>query len=396
MSANWLDRLEAVLLVVLSGFLFWPMGISSSCLIALLLLHIVRKGKDILPPLKRWWFITPALVAILSWVAWRLPEDGLREVRLWPILIVAFPVFYRNPLHGYFLLGFRWLSILQVAIILVFLALHPPFESASFSYELRESIAAVFHVHPTYLSAAWFFAAFLFLGDQDFPKLLKWGSITLLFAGASLCGGKMPLIAFLLISALWFLKEWKQPMLKATALISLAAVSVLVVIFNPAMRQRFDELTSIRTDFEEGDLLSSTDLRIGIWNCSLKLIGEHPLAGVGTGNTRSSLEDCFSSYEQVEFFDGEYNTHNQFLHFGLLFGIPGMMLFLAVLFGFLVQGIRTGNNLLLYTTLFFLLLFLTENYLGRQLGMMFFSFFAALAFGLGGKQPTSARPFGSR
>lgn len=377
---NWLERVETLLIVALSGFMFWPLNVSSICLILLVVLTVLRKWKQTLPPIKYWWVILPAILSVLSWIIHGFPSDGGRELQLWPSLIAALIVFYKNPQSRVFLRGFQWLSVLQAVLMTFYLAFHPPFSSGFFSYELREAVAAFFGTHPTYLSAAWFFAAILLAQASHSRDWVRWAAILLLVICGGLAGGKMPMLAFVAVIAIWLWQRFHSKKSRAIALLGLLALSVTAICLNPGMQQRFAELTSLKTEFKEGDMLSSSDLRIGIWDCGIRLTAEHPFVGVGTGNTRSSLEACFADFEQVEFFDGEYNTHNQFLHFGLLGGFTGIFLFTGFMLAFIVIAIRQKKQILLYSTVYFTLLFLTENYLGRQLGMMLFSFFVLISY----------------
>ena len=250
-------------------------------------------------------------------------------------------------------------------------------------------------MHPTYLSAAWFFAAFLFATQPMKHGSVKWLATTVLFLAASMVGGKMALISFLLITLLWLWRSTRNRVVRIAAPFTLLSVFAITMLLVPSMGDRFRELTTVTPTYFEGKMLSSSEMRLGIWSCSVDLVLDHPLTGVGSGNTRNALEQCFERYAQSEFFQGEYNTHNQYLHFGLLAGIPGLVFFLCYLLAMLFTSLKRNNHLLLFTIAYFSLLFLTENYFGRQLGMMFFSFFIALAYGNDDTRSVFVRPFGS-
>jgi hypothetical protein len=104
------------------------------------------------------------------------------------------------------------------------------------------------------------------------------------------------------------------------------------------------------------------------------------LIGNGLGDANDSI---YISYEQKGlryFYRKKYNAHNQYIQFYVGLGIIGFMLLLYIL----IQGIIIANKL--NTSLFFILYaiipiaFITESYLERHHGFMFFSTAYCLIF----------------
>ena len=185
----------------------------------------------------------------------------------------------------------------------------------------------------------------------------------------------MPVIAGAIVLTIFSISRIQSLKYKALASVSFGLFFMANVLFNPLISQRFDELASLSADYTEGQLLTSTQLRLGIWKCSWFSVLDHWLLGVGTGNTREVLEACYRDYQQVEFFDTEFNTHNQYMHFWLTGGVFGFLAFI-LFFGLIMSKTWKNKNYdLLYFCLFVGLIFLTENYFSRQFGMMFTSFF---------------------
>jgi O-antigen ligase len=188
----------------------------------------------------------------------------------------------------------------------------------------------------------------------------------------------MPFIA-LLATGLVILAFHKR--ISLTWKLGITGILLLVVsalALSPSMHSRFQEISDLKVSFEEGDLLSSTDLRVGVWRCDLTVIKDHFWSGVGAGNTRDVLEACYEGYSQVEFFEGEYNSHNQFAHFWLTGGVFSFIAFiLYVLWLFRISWIHQNFPLFCFLIFFSLIIF-TENYFSRQFGMMFWSFFVAI------------------
>lgn len=379
MSAKWLDRTEQVLLLVLSGFVFWPNAIPSIALITLTLLRLIRDRKS-LPGWTELALLTPALIMIAAWEAHGSASDGVREMQLWPTWLAALVYFKTSPFRSWFIRCFAWVSVLQALVLLGVLAFGEPFESGGFSFQVRDAIEHQFNVHPTFLSAAWSWAALLLLFELKPVHYLRWLSAIVLIGTAALCGGKMPILALAITGMLGLVIKSQWAVMTKWIAAAGMALALVALLATPTLRERASELTTLTIDYQEGDLLNSSQLRLGVWNCAWEVTTENWVLGVGPGNTRATLEACYENYQQVEFFQGEYNTHNQFLHFWLCAGILGFMGFIAFCIWLIYIAAKRGNTSLLLFLAFFFLIALTENYFSRQFGMMLWSFFVGSMF----------------
>jgi len=99
-------------------------------------------------------------------------------------------------------------------------------------------------------------------------------------------------------------------------------------------------LSSIRADE------SSTNARLGSWKRTLRLIGEHPILGVGTGNWKIQV----LKYENPTIEDHifMYKNHNDFLEVAAETGIPGgiayLSIFILILYGFIKASLKLGHD----------------------------------------------------
>jgi len=91
---------------------------------------------------------------------------------------------------------------------------------------------------------------------------------------------------------------------------------------------------------------SSTNARISSWKRTLKLISEHPVLGVGTGNWKVQV----LKYENPTIGDHifMYKNHNDFLEMTAETGIPGglayLSIFIMILYGFIKVCLKAGND----------------------------------------------------
>jgi O-antigen ligase len=243
-----------------------------------------------------------------------------------------------------------------------------------FSFDLRDMIDARFHLHPTYLSAAWLWAALLLLFERPFTQGIRIIMVVLLVVLALMMGGKMPFLAFIVALGLYTIIRISSLRKRGLALLIIGVIAVMNVVYNPMLNQRFGELVAPRTEFVDGQWLSSTEVRLGVWKCAWNVASNQWLTGVGVGKTRYSLEACYAKYNQQEFLDVELNSHNQFIHFVLIGGVFAGLAFLGTLLGFAYTAILRQHYELIVLLVFSGLIMLTENYLTRQSGMMLIAF----------------------
>jgi O-antigen ligase len=160
--------------------------------------------------------------------------------------------------------------------------------------------------------------------------------------------------------------------------LGLVLVLALVVRFTPPFYQRVREMIDTPLQAPVGGNANATNLRVGIFKCTRTLISEHWLIGVGPGGDRTLLSLCYEQFHTDAYKRVFYNTHDTYLNFWLIGGLPSFLLFLALM----VYGFRSAWRRKDMPQLFLMILmgicFLTENILTRQAGVVFFYFFFSL------------------
>jgi O-antigen ligase len=378
---KWLDLTERILLIILSGFMVWPNAVSTSALVFLILIRIVREPRKLRPDSSFWWLLIPVYLSIGSWSLVGMPAAGGLEIKHWLIWIAALLYFKSSQLHWpFFSKVFVWTNSALALLFLIYFSAIGPINDGSIGQNLRDTIDATFRIHPTYLTLIWCLTLLVLWRSISIRPISKASISAILIFMISLSGGKMPLIAMAVTAITYLLMEAQLSLTKKSAILILGILGITGLLFTPVLGERFSETIEASTNYQEGDLLSSTDLRLGIWKCTAETVSENWIWGVGTGNSREVLDECYQQYEQIEFFEGEYNTHNQFLHYWLTTGVFGFLFFTTFILAFWYVAMKRGNTSLVYFMLFFGLVMLTENYLCRQKGMMVFAFFAASMF----------------
>lgn len=170
----------------------------------------------------------------------------------------------------------------------------------------------------------------------------------------------------------YFTRNIKRFSILAILLISIGALSYIGIK---------SKLETFRLDYKlSDDHLTPLTMRFAMWECSINLINEKPFLGYGTGDAKKAL---LNEYERSGFKIGlneKFNSHNMYLHYAIMIGIVGTILFLLLLLNLIYKSIQTSDLLFFLFILLFSLFSITESTMMTQRGVVFFVFFAALFY----------------
>lgn len=241
--------------------------------------------------------------------------------------------------------------------------------------------------HPTYVSM-WFLFACLYILVFLIPRwrhLAFWihfsGVMVVIFLiGTSiLLSVKITTIAFAFACVVLIFKM----------LTNKVAVWLSLFLFIGAFLVAVTQLSFLRTRFVEefkateiappvGLATNSLNLRVGIYLCSWDVISQNWLIGTGIGDAQHALDDCYNSYSTNAYKERVYNTHNNYLGIAVSTGMIGLALFLFMLLFHLTRSIAYENLLFLLFLVFVMTVFMAENILSRNHGVVFYSLFCSL------------------
>ena len=78
---------------------------------------------------------------------------------------------------------------------------------------------------------------------------------------------------------------------------------------------------------------TSSGIRLDLWNTAVQSISEHPLGGSGIGSWSTQFNRLQHEKNPAHVdIDGNGNPHQEFLLWGVQLGIPGILIFIALLF----------------------------------------------------------------
>lgn len=255
----------------------------------------------------------------------------------------------------------------------------------------RSSILELVDTHFTY-QGLWISFVFFVFVKEGYLRLNKnrVQSIILFFTAAvliiwlMLLSTRMPLLAIIIAS---FITLFMFIKVKVKTLIFLIITSVLLsltsyFVFIP-IKVRVDEIFttkfSLPTTGNDIQTYNSVNVRNGIYYCSVDVIKNNILFGVGIGDQQDQLNMCYKNKIGAKIYKWrDYNSHNQYLFFLLCTGIGGLLFFLMSIYIQIKKAITLNQATHFYFLVIIILISITENILVRSDGIMFYAFFGNL------------------
>tara|TARA_B100000787_G_C16197101_1_gene301743 strand:- start:401 stop:1693 length:1293 start_codon:yes stop_codon:yes gene_type:complete len=156
-------------------------------------------------------------------------------------------------------------------------------------------------------------------------------------------------------------------------LLLICGVLTLSINYSPSLSKRINLLKlSIYSPSSQG-ILSSTQVRKAIYNCSIESAMDSWFFGYGIGDANDTLIHCYKNNSSY-LVESKPNSHNQYLGILLISGLFGFFIMLYFLFFNLRLFIIDKNYFFLTILLFYLMVMFFENILERQSGVVLFSF----------------------
>lgn len=255
----------------------------------------------------------------------------------------------------------------------------------------RHFINNLVNTHPTYQGLWSVFSIFILIKlfnkrKKRIDKILVIVLLLILLGWLVIIASRMPLIAAfisLIITPIVF-KNLTKKKLKYLVL-SIFLLSVISMSFKNPFSVRLKRhletgihILNTRSTIKE---FNSSNIRNGIYYCSLNLIKNNFLFGVGVGDVQDNLNKCYKKENFPEIYTWtDYNTHNQYLFFFISNGIVGFFVFISFLMYMIRKSYHDKKKIYFYFIISVSLMFLTENILERSDGVLFFSFFNSLLY----------------
>ncbi|WP_240337526.1 O-antigen ligase [Aquimarina sp. AD1] len=265
--------------------------------------------------------------------------------------------------------------------------------TSSVVYHIIKGDFLIFDIHPIYTSVFFLFSIILLLYDLlnnfEFKKIFINLPIILVFllAIAILASKIILILLFLSLIFLVFFSKKISLMVKSILFLLIGIGTFLLISQIKVINARFYNLffTFINEDikFLAGN---STFKRLQIYSCSLDIVKDNFLFGVGVGDVQNYLNECY----KVKEFDIENtkSAHNFYFRTLLNTGVLGLILFLHSLFINIKLSFADKTRIYLFLSLSFISLMFVEDYLIRAYGVTLYALINHI-FYLYNKKPLS-------
>jgi O-antigen ligase len=245
---------------------------------------------------------------------------------------------------------------------------------------LRDSFESLSGLHPTYysifaLSSACFLCYATNPGKRAFRIIYIIFAI-MLFITVLFLAVRIAIITVTIFLLVWIIKSKLKRLQKF--ILGFCALALLVIIsFSlPSIKNRFSEIVS----WASGQTINGNTVsqRVVIMDCSLKVFSENIFCGTGSRYFQQNLNDCYSSEGWPVSKEQSFNPHNQYLSFGINYGIIILLVFIACLFIIFRKIFKTPEGI--YFGIVIIMVFLSESILERQMGVYFWGVIALLLY----------------
>lgn len=201
--------------------------------------------------------------------------------------------------------------------------------------------------------------------------------LLVLFAGILQLSSRAVFIALLIninIVVPFFLLKRKKILVFLAISLGVSIVMIAGIFRNDVFKARY--ITELKSDLTQQSInLNILEPRAQRWVCAWELIKESPVIGHGSGSEIALLKEKYYARRYYNSYINELNAHDQFLSILIKTGVPGLLIFLLVLFAGFKKSIRSKDMLFCSFLVIISIVSFSENILDANKGIFFFAFF---------------------
>jgi O-antigen ligase len=340
--------------------------------------------------------ILPYFMFLFGMFNTRHVTDGIIQVEIVTSLLlfpIIFTAYKSNTLkyRAEFIQSFFIIGVLASYLICLSVAIPAYFNTKDFNVFFYQVFSSVIK-GPHHLSYYVVFAIAIILASliNKTPLLFKTKKMTgLKVIVLVICSiflfqlsSKATILLFLVIVSFIFIYSVVKKLVPYK--ISIPAI-VLVVVFSvfafstPKVHLRFKKFISAMEHREVVDLKSqeSTAMRIAAFRAGTGIIKENFWFGVGTGDIAYHMSDYYKDNNYQGAYIHHISPHNQFVRSFVMHGVFGFLSIVAM-FGLMIYvAIKEKHFLLMFWIIIMIPLFMVEDMLGIQDGIIFFCFYSS-------------------
>ncbi|TBN00177.1 O-antigen ligase family protein [Hyunsoonleella flava] len=298
---------------------------------------------------------------------------------LFPVIIFSFQKIVKDTKFNYNVRKVYVLSALSSFIISFFYGLwrtfffEKNFNPIYLSYKFLSEPFGVHHIYMSifYILAILFCIDLLILKRHKVSPKMYLISAFVLFFGVVLLSSRTAIFggAIVFLLKVWYLKVFRIKTI-IVCISSLLLIGLTLTVSIPTLGKRAFNINQNISSY------SGASFRMKIWDNALELFKNSPIYGYGIKKSQKELE---GQYKKVNFrraYLGNFNVHNQYIQSLIDSGITGLVVLLIMLFSpFLCE--EKNINVRLFSLLV-IICSITESFLVRQNGIVFYCLFLSI------------------
>ncbi len=239
-------------------------------------------------------------------------------------------------------------------------------DPANFFYE---NLSGIIQIQPTYLAYYIIFVIAyglytIFYGESKLPGWVAFPALLFLFVVLLLSGGQTSLVSFILVLAFFSLKYLLEQRTREKSQVFVTVCVMILVLYGVNSLDDTASYLSSQTDYWD---------RLQLWKSAIAA-NPNVLFGVGTGDDKLVLNEYYLKHGMNSFAVDSYNAHNQFIQTYFTGGLVGVVALLLMLGHTLYVALRKSDTLAILTIFPFFIYGMTEVFLGRYQGVVFYAF----------------------
>lgn len=151
------------------------------------------------------------------------------------------------------------------------------------------------------------------------------------------------------------------------------AVNALAFSFSSSFKNKFANSVEDIESWDQSESINykSMGMRIESYKNSLEIIKKNMWFGVGTGDMEHVIQVSYEDRNTVLYKENRIGPHNQFLEFGIKYGLLGIIYMLVFFFYWFKRALKPLDMLLLSSVLLLLFSSQFESLLERQVSIFF-------------------------
>ncbi len=345
--------------------------ISVRILVVTLIFSLFIKSKEKINLLQAWDIIFYLLVLIAGLVYSADISSGLKVLEtnfsFLAIPIVLAKVFeVGDKFRGKVIRAFSY-GLISASVICLIYAIYRYVIQEDGKFFFFDYFTEPIYSHPTYFAYYLIFAIstelyFLYYRQGGSSTLKRYTTILFFFFILILTGGQTAFISLLFVFSFFILKFFTEEVNLEKKIVTGLIVLMLSCMFLISIVEKGSRAAALNDSWE----------RAILWESAI-LANSNPFFGVGTGDYKIALNDYYTTHNLEQFASESYNAHNQLIQLLFSNGVFGVLAFSIMIGRPLYLAVRDKNILAILCVFPFLIYGITEVFLGRYQGIVFFA-----------------------